>query len=316
MKQDEYLNKIIQGDALTILKNLPDEIVDVGVTSPPYNKGENKKGWLVKNVKYSGANDKLPEDEYQKNQIDVLNELFRIVKPGGSFFYNHKVRWEKGIMFHPMDWLRKTKWLIRQEIVWDRMIAANIRGWRFWQIDERIYWLYKPKENDLIGEELKSKHALLTSIWRFSPERENSHPAPFPVELPARVVYSIMDEKKGVVIDPYCGSGTTLVAAKILGHDYIGIEISDEYVKHAQERLKNYEKEIKSVKEETAKHVVLKTFKERKEEGEFTGRYGPQTNKSRVMGIQQQEQEMTLFNYVENNKSPPGICKNFNIPKS
>ncbi len=316
MRQDEYLNKIIQGDALTILKDLPDEIVDIGVTSPPYNKGENKKGWLVKNVKYSGSADKLPEDEYQKNQIDVLNEIFRITKPGGSFFYNHKIRWEKGIILHPMDWLRKTKWLIRQEIIWDRMIAANIRGWRFWQIDERIYWLYKPKGNDLIGEELKSMHALLTSIWRFSPERENSHPAPFPVELPVRVIYSIMDKKKGVVIDPYCGSGTTLVAAKILEHDFIGIEISDEYVKHAQERLKNYEKEIKSVKEETAKHVVLKTFKERKEEGKFTGRYGPQTNNRKVMDSRQQEQEMTLFNYVENNKSPPRICKNFNIPKS
>ncbi len=167
MNQNEFLNKIIQGDALTVLRTLLDEIVDVGVTSPPYNKGENKKVWLVANVKYSCAIDKLPEDEYQENQIDVLNEIFRITKPGGSFFYNHKIRWEKGVMFHPMDWLRKTKWVIRQEIIWDRMIAANIRGWRFWQVEERIYWLYKPKGKNIIGEELKSKHALLTSIWRF-----------------------------------------------------------------------------------------------------------------------------------------------------
>ena len=65
---NEYQNKIIQGDTLTILRNLPDEIVDMGVTSPPYNKGENKKGWLVKNVKYSGAIDKFSEEQYQKNQ--------------------------------------------------------------------------------------------------------------------------------------------------------------------------------------------------------------------------------------------------------
>lgn len=69
----------------------------------------------------------------------MLNELYRITKPGGSFFYNHKIRWEKGLLLHPMDWLRKTNWIIRQEIIWDRMIAANIRGWRFWQVDERIY---------------------------------------------------------------------------------------------------------------------------------------------------------------------------------
>ncbi|MBA2123606.1 site-specific DNA-methyltransferase [bacterium Unc6] len=275
MNPKEYLNKIIQGDALTVLKSLPDEVVDVGVTSPPYNKGENKKGWLVKNVKYSGVTDKLPEDEYQKNQIVVLNEIFRITKPGGSFFYNHKIRWERGEMFHPVDWLRKTKWLIRQEIIWDRMIAANIRGWRFWQVEERIYWLYKPKEKKLIGEELKPKHALLTSIWRFSPERKNPHPAPFPLALPIRAISSTMDEKKGVVLDPYCGSGTTLIAAKILRCDYIGIEISEEYIKFIENRLKNYESELKFVKEEMSKHIVIKTFKERKEKGEFTGRYSP-----------------------------------------
>lgn len=270
----DYLNKIICGDALTVLKSLPDEIVDVGVTSPPYNKGENNKGWLVDRIKYSGASDKLPEDLYQQNQIDVLNEIFRIVKPGGSFFYNHKIRWEKGRLLHPMDWLRKTKWIIRQEIIWDRMIAANIRGWRFWQVDERIYWLYKPKGNNIIGEELKSKHALLTSIWRFPPERNNDHPAPFPLELPVRCIYSVMDGKeKGIVLDPYCGSGTTLVAAKILGYDFIGIDISEEYCKFAESRLANYESEEILVKEEMAKHVVYKTFKERKEKGEFTGKY-------------------------------------------
>ncbi|MCS7212623.1 MAG: site-specific DNA-methyltransferase [Candidatus Calescibacterium sp.] len=271
---DKYLNKVICGDVLTILRNLPDNIVDVSVTSPPYNKGENKKGWLVANVKYSGVSDRLPEDVYQQNQIDVLNELFRVTKPGGSLFYNHKLRWERGQLLHPMDWLRKTRWVIRQEIIWDRMIAANIRGWRFWQVEERIYWLYKPNGKSLIGDELKPKHALLTSIWRFPPERNNPHPAPFPLELPVRCIYSVMDDKKeGLVIDPYCGSGTTLVAAKILGHNYIGIDISEEYCRLAEERIKNYEDEIRFAEEEIAKHVVSKTFKQRKEAGEFTGKY-------------------------------------------
>ncbi len=296
MNENEYLNKIIQGDALSILKTLPDSIVDVGVTSPPYNKGENKKGWLVTNVKYSGATDKLPENIYQAQQIDVLNEIFRITKPGGSFFYNHKIRWERGEMFHPIDWLRKTKWIIRQEIIWDRMIAANIRGWRFWQVEERIYWLYKPKGKNLIGEELKPKHAFFSSIWRFPPERENPHPAPFPIELPARVIFSIMDGRKGVVIDPYCGSGTTLVAAKILGHAFIGIEISDEYIKYAEKRIKKYDLEVRIVEEETAKHIVIKTFKERKEKGEFTGRYGP-----RDLENSKKQKKPTLFDYIAKN---------------
>jgi modification methylase len=304
MTPKENLNKIIRGDTLTTLKTLPDEIADIGVTSPPYNKGENKKGWLVKNVKYLETTDKLPEDEYQSNQISVLNEIFRITKPSGAFFYNHKIRWEKGQMFHPMDWLKKTKWIIRQEIIWDRMIAANIRGWRFWQVEERIYWLYKPKDttvysrqplggSKIIGEELKSKHALLTSIWRFAPEQKNSHPAPFPLALPIRAIYSIIDDAKGLVIDPYCGSGTTLLAAKILGHDYIGIEISKEYIKFANNRLQNYTMELKIAHEEMHKHIVRKTFKDRKDRKEFTGRYCPKTNVGQC--ITDEQKDLSLF---------------------
>lgn len=268
---NNYLNKIIHGNSLDVLKSLPSSIVDVGITSPPYNKQEKHKGWLVKNVKYDKYKDIQSEEAYQQNQIDVLNELYRITKEGGSFFYNHKTRWERGEMIHPMQWLLKTKWVVRQEIIWDRMIAANIRGWRFWQVDERIYWLYKPISGNKIGKEIASKHALLTSIWRLAPEKDNPHPAPFPITLPTRIIASILDENDGLVIDPYSGSGTTLVAAKLLGKKYIGIDISAEYIHQAQTRLANAEIERKSVNEELLKHIVSKTFKERKMNGEYTG---------------------------------------------
>ncbi len=271
----DYKDHIFIGDALSVLKSLPSDLVDVGVTSPPYNKGENKKGWLVKNVKYKDSSDKLPEEQYQENQIEVLDELFRVIKPGGSFFYNHKLRWERGTLLHPMDWLRNTKWTIRQEIIWDRKIAANIRGWRFWQVEERIYWLYKPVGKHLIGEEIKPKHALLSSIWRFTPEHKNSHPAPFPLELPTRAIFSVMDDIKGLVIDPYSGSGTTLVAAKLLGHAYLGIEISKEYADSSETRLMNCENERSDVLLETGKHVVSKTFSDRKAKGAWAGKFRP-----------------------------------------
>lgn len=245
----------------------------MGVTSPPYNKQENKKGWLVANVKYDIASDKKSEEQYQKEQIVILNELYRIIKPGGHFFYNHKIRWEKGLMIHPMSWLTHTKWNIRQEIIWDRGIAANIRGWRFWQVEERIYWLYKPKHcKDLIGEELKSKHALCTSIWRIRPENKNRHPAPFPLEIPARCILSVMDNTKGTIIDPYCGSGTTLVAAKLLGHSYIGIEISKQYCDISKIRLENCYQEKEKVEKEIALHYVKESFSQRKKRGVYKNR--------------------------------------------
>ena len=259
-------NKLVCGDALEVLKKLPDEIFDVGVTSPPYNKGEKFKGWLVDKVIYDKASDNKPEDIYQKEQIEVLNEIYRVTKKGGSFFYNHKIRWKNGQLLHPYEWIHKTKWLIRQELIWDRGIAGNIRGWRFWQVEERIYWLYKPKNNHDKGQELESRHALLTSIWRIRPETEIKHPAPFPIEIPTRCIYSILGDKKGCfVLDPYVGSGTTCVAAKILGHYYFGIDISPKYIKMAEERLKNYQKEIHKVYNEINLHKVQIPFSARKD---------------------------------------------------
>lgn len=269
----KYINKIIQGDALDILKKIDDNFIDLGITSPPYNKGEKSKGWLVKNVKYNIANDNVPEEVYQEQQIRVLDEIFRVTKPGGSFFYNHKTRWTQGKMLHPIEWLQKTKWTIRQEIIWDRMIAANIRGWRFWQIDERIYWLYKAVDGNKIGKELKSRHALLTSIWRFPPERKNGHPAPFPLVLPTRIIHSILDGKNGIVLDPYAGSGTTCLAAKLAGSSYIGIDISKEYADNAEHRLKNYLSYKDKADEELSKHIVEKTFADRKKNNGNTGKY-------------------------------------------
>ena len=269
-----FTSSLILGDTLTALREQPDDLVNVGITSPPYNKQEKQKGWLVKNVVYDGYTDALPEEDYQQNQVEVLDEIFRITVPGGSFFYNHKIRWDRGNMYHPMDWLRQTEWTVKQEIVWDRVIAANIRGWRFWQVDERIYWLYKPIDNKLIGEELKSQDAKLTSIWRGVPEGKNPHPAPFPLWLPARIIISLLGtENKGIVLDPYMGSGTTAVAAKLLGHDYLGIDISETYLEMAQNRLEDCESERKKIVEELEIHGVETTFTERKLNGMNVGKH-------------------------------------------
>jgi site-specific DNA-methyltransferase (adenine-specific) len=210
----------------------------------------------------------MPEEEYQSWQVEVLNELYRVIKEGGSFFYNHKVRYEDGKMIHPLQWLLKTKWNIWQEIIWNRKIAGNIRGWRFWQVEERIYWLVKGKP-----KELKPKHTKLTSIWEICPEQgHKEHPAVFPIELPARIIASLLEEEDGIVIDPFCGTGTTLVAAKLLGKKYIGIDISEEYVEYAKRRLEKAEKERARVLKELSLHSVELTFKERKERGFWSKR--------------------------------------------
>lgn len=265
------LNNIVCGDTLKTLQSIEDNSIDMGITSPPYNKlGKKNKGWLVKDVNYQIFNDSMPENEYQLNQIDVLNELYRVIKPGGSFFYNHKLRWNKGYMYHPIDWLRKTEWTIRQELIWNRQIAANIRGYRFWQIEERIYWLYKPNNKNLIGNEMESRHSLLTSIWNIRPEMKSKHPAPFPLEIPIRCIYSMFDnDSNKIIIDPYMGSGTTAIACKFLNHNYIGIDNSQEYINMANERINNYEQEREVFENEISKHIVKESFAERKAKGKW-----------------------------------------------
>jgi len=282
---ESLLDTVIVGEALEKLRSFPDDFVDVTVTSPPYNKENNIYGWLVGNVEYTHSSDHMPEREYQAWQIEVLNELVRVTKPGGSVFYNHKIRWIRGKLLHPYDWVSKSRWTIRQEIVWDRTIAANVRGWRFWQVDERIYWLYKPIDDHFVGQELESRHAKATSIWRMKPvPRTDSHPAPFPLELPLRAIYSMPGEQKKVVLDPFCGIGTTLVAAKILGHHYIGIDISPVYAEYTERRLANWDSEKPEAQEELDKHVVNDPFIERKKRGTVNWPYGPKDERDSETG--------------------------------
>ena len=78
---------------------------------------------------------------------------------------------------------------------------------------------------------------MIGDIWKVSQEFKNGHPAPFPVEIPKRCIESTNTK---IVLDPFMGSGSTAIAAKILGVDWIGIEISEEYCKMAEERIANW----------------------------------------------------------------------------
>lgn len=262
------LNELLTGDTLQTLKKIDSDYFDLGITSPPYNK-LGTFGKIIKKVDYDHYNDNLPEEIYQQQQIEVLNEIYRTIKPGGSFFYNHKCRWNDGNLIHPISWLSKTDWTIRQEIVWNRKITGNLRGYRFWQMDERIYWLYKPNNNK-IGKELLSKHASMTGIWDIMPENKNPHPAPFPLEIPTRIIYSLFDDDKDkIVLDPYSGSGTVALAAKLFGCNYCGIDISPNYTKMAEDRLKNSNDYIDIFNKEIEKHVIKGiTYQERKKKKE------------------------------------------------
>lgn len=227
------------------MSELDDNSIDVIITSPPYNKiGLN--GYIHEtNRKFSpniiyGKNqdlDNMPEEQYQEWQIDFLNECHRVLKPDGSMFYNHKNRIYKGEIISPYQWLLKSNFKIRQEIIWDRRSTNNVRRCRFLPTTELIFWLTK----GIPSFDRKQDTPFKNEVWSFPFERNNPHPAPYPIELPDNILRCIPNEgDKKVVLDPFMGSGTTAIAAIKNGFNYIGFDIVPEFIDMANMRISEY----------------------------------------------------------------------------
>ena len=234
------LNKIYQGDCLGGMRSLPNESVDVIVTSPPYNLREGnttlKTGgkWNQKllNDGYQDYQDNLPMEEYISWQRNCLTEMLRLIKPTGAIFYNHKFRIQQGLLQNTLTEITKD-FPVRQIIIWKRHGGMNFQQSYFLPTYEVIYLICKPEFK------LANKANAHGDVWEIGQERNNQHPAPFPVEIPLRAISSCLHNE--IVLDPFMGSGTTAVAAKRLGKSFIGFELSESYIELAKERLKQEE---------------------------------------------------------------------------
>ncbi len=254
--------KLYNGDVLEILKKLPSESVDMVVTSPPYNIDlKNRKDTNI--AKYDKWSDDMEWEEYCKWQIEIVNELYRIVKVGGVMFYNHKDKFKDEQYKNPIGILLNSKWKIKQNIIWDRGTAISYNAGMFGDVYENIYYCYKKE-----SPKTKTRHNIMGTIWSIPREMNNNHPAPFPLELPLRAIYSILDDEENkIILDPFNGSGTTGVASLLLNHKYIGIDISKKYLNMSIKRLDNYELESEQGQDEINKHYVKGEYKNPKKIG-------------------------------------------------
>ena len=234
MQVEDILNTVIQGDSLEIMKQLPDKCIDLIVTSPPYNKGKRKVGnnqtWYAYDIDYDSYSDDLPEEEYNLWQKEIMTECFRLLKEGGSIFYNHKPIYRDGLVRLPLNLVNDFP--LRQVIIWDRGSSPDLNVNKFYPTTEWILWFSKGKPKFNGGEFANYKE-----VWRMNYENNNTHPAPFPVELPMRCILSTTSEKD-IVLDTFMGSGTTALACKQTNRNFIGIDISQKYCDIANERLK------------------------------------------------------------------------------
>lgn len=234
---EEFLNKIINGDCLEVLRKLPDESIDLVVTSPPYNL-KNSTGNGMKDGRggkwanaalidgYENYDDCMPNDEYAKWQHEVLLECLRVIKDDGAIFYNHKWRVQAGLIQDRRDIVYDVP--LRQIIIWQRKGGINFNAGYFLPTYEVIYLIAKK------NFKLAPHSNRYGDVWDIMQEQRNDHPAPFPVELIDRIVSSTTAQ---IVLDPFMGSGTTAVVAAGLGRDFIGIEKSAKYCEAAMERL-------------------------------------------------------------------------------
>lgn len=239
---DDYINKVVCGDCLDVMKDIPDNSIDIFFTSPPYNKAgyegfirkkHKSDAWSRRNIDYGGKpeEDFMEEEDYQKWQVKVLNECWRVLKKDGNLFYNHKVRVAQHKASHPIEWLLKTKLIFRQQLIWDRGATPTISPIRFLPTTELIFWLTKERNQPNFCRLDNSSEVL-----RIKPDSNPNHPATFPEELVRKIVKHCGGD---IVLDPFCGIGNTCLVAKELGRKYIGIEINLEYCDMANKRLAN-----------------------------------------------------------------------------
>jgi len=227
------------------MTDLPDASVHLMVTSPPYNMGKD-------------YDEDLSLAEYSAFLKRVWAETYRVLVPGGRACINAANLGRKPyIPLHAMliaD-LLDLGFLMRGEIIWDKAASASSStAWGSWQSasnptlrDTHEYILVFSKgsfrREKVDGRESTiSKEEFLEStksVWMFGAEsaRKIGHPAPYPVELPYRLIqlYTFSGE---VALDPFMGSGQTALAALKAGRHFVGYEVNEEYLKLAEKRIR------------------------------------------------------------------------------
>ncbi len=225
---------------------IPDSSVHLMVTSPPYNVGKD-------------YDQDLDLDAYLDLLKQVFAETYRVLVAGGRACINiANVGRKPYIPYHKfvIDAMLDAGFLMRGEVIWNKGAGAgSSTAWGSWlsasnptlrDVHEYVLIFSKGKFSRKAGENTISKEEFLEftkSIWSFQPESAGKvgHPAPFPVELPHRCI-QLYTFKGDVVLDPFCGVGSTCVAALMAGRHFIGIDDNPSYVRKALRRISKYRK--------------------------------------------------------------------------
>ncbi len=262
-------NKIIWGKCIKVLKSFPENCFDLIFADPPYNLQLPKNRKLVRKdgsevLPVSDKWDQFEDyEDYDNFTQNWLKECQRVLKSTGTI-------WVTG-MYHNIFRVGKIMqdlgfWFLN-DVIWVKIDAMpNFNGRRFTNNHETLIWAVKNKNckeytfNFELLKKINGGRQMKDTDWNFSickgSERlkdENgtkAHPTQKPLKLVQQVLLTASN-KGDLILDPFLGSGTTAVAAKTLGRDWIGIEKEKKYVNLAQKRLNTYEVSISQSKQKT-----------------------------------------------------------------
>jgi site-specific DNA-methyltransferase (adenine-specific) len=266
---ENFIGKVIQGDCLDVMKTMPDNSVDLIVTSPPYDNLRDYKG-------------------YTFDFENIANELFRIIKQGGVIVWivndatiNGS---ETGTSFKQALYFKEIGLNLHDTMIWNKPTFTAVGSLvnRYAPVFEYMFIFSNglPKTINLLADKknrwagsksfgersirmkdgslqntgvgIVKEFGIRNNIWRYNTgfgyttkdECAFEHPAMFPEKLAEDHILS-WSNKNDIILDPLCGAGTTCKMAQILGRRWIGIEISPEYCEIARKRIKPYQEQQK-----------------------------------------------------------------------
>ena len=246
------------------MNDIIDESIRLIITSPPYFNAKNydhQDQIGLKSNSYA---------KYISSMNSVWRECFRVLKPNGKLCINSPILpMDKQTMstHHNRDYLNinndiennilnTTEFFRYDLIISDKgstdqlMMGSYPHPPNFYGLNtiEFINIFVKDGKPEKIDNKTKNKSKLskdewrkyISSIWKFPPEHDRVHPAPFPVELPFRLI-KLFSFTNDIILDPFMGSGTTALAAKMVERHFLGYELNKNYIKLGEKRLKQYQ---------------------------------------------------------------------------
>lgn len=221
----ELKNSIINEDCIKGMKRLPEQSVDLIVTSPPYNIG----------MDYGDYDDNKEFKKYQEFLLSSFKEMYRIIKDKGIVAIVIGNQRNSGLPHYVFSLLKQSGFHIIKEIFWYKGLYY-IQGETIFICSRTGEYHKRYNKND--GFYANGQFSTVWEMRYKNNENRNklNHDAFFVKQLPSNLI-KINTKEKDIVLDPFMGTGTTAVACKELDRIYIGFEINSEYIKTSNKRL-------------------------------------------------------------------------------